>query len=409
MQILIAMTPYPLQPTAGNIPADKIAGRENEIKNLFTLLQSQSVLIEEFRRMGKTLLLQKLEFKSKQDGLVNKAFYFNVQGIQDKTEITDELLYVLRNERNLSFLKTNWGRCKKMYNAVKPEIVNIADISFKLPEFKTKWKEAITACLEDIAERNSERGELVTLILDEFPMMLWNWVDNDKAADAMELLDLLRNIRQSLKENGNIRFVICGSIGMKVVLDRLREEFRYTGEPFNDTITFSLEPMAKEDAEFLCECLFLSGFTCNGDKAFFFARICQLTERLPFYINKIFLIVHLSYGSELSSDNIDKAFSDILTHPNHADVFEQLHSRLTTYHGSKARNMQDILNFLSEKEWPASEIEIVDNINQEKETVLQGLERLIKEHYLQRTFINQKRHYTFKYQLFRKWWQLNKA
>jgi len=403
------MIPYPLQPTAGSIFPDKIAGRESEIEALLILLESQSIMIEEFRRMGKTLLLQKLEYISKQKGLRNKAFYFNVQGIQDKTEVTDILLCELRQERNFSFLKTSWNRCKKLYSAIKPDEVSVADISFKLPEFRAKWKEALTACLEDIAERNKEKNELITLILDEFPMMLWGWIDSGKAADAMELLDLLRNIRQSLKENGNIRLIICGSIGMKVVLDRLREEFKYTGEPFNDTVTFSVEPMLPNDARFLCECLFLSGFTCEEEKEPLFGRVCHLTERLPFYINKMFSVIHLNYESKLSGDNVDKAYQDILTHPNYTDVFEQLHSRLTTYYGDKARLMQDILNMLSESEEPVNETVVTTGLSYEKEKTRVGLDKLVKEHYLLRTFINEKRHYGFKYQLFRKWWKLNKA
>ncbi|MBT1700366.1 hypothetical protein KK083_25995 [Fulvivirgaceae bacterium PWU4] len=403
------MNPYALNPTAGTIPPSRIVGRAFEIKTLLQILESQSVLIEQFRRMGKTLLLQKLEHFTREEDHSNKAIYFILQGVRDPTEITDTLLNTLRDQRNFALVKSSFDKMRLLYNAIKPETVNIKDVSFKLPEFKSKWKDALTACLEDIADRKSDSGEILTLILDEFPMMLWNWLEAGKSNEAMELLDVLRNIRHSLKEKNNIRFLICGSIGMSVVLDRLRKDHHYTGEAFNDTANYSIEGMSKEDAVFLCECIQLSGFDCLESKHALFDEICELTENLPFYINKIFAIMALQSSSEISRASIKQAYDALLQEPIHSDSFNQLYTRIQIYYCKEdAWIMTGLLDMLCKHEEAVSEEDITQHIGGEPAVKL-ALATLTKEHYLMRSFVGEKRHYKFKYKLFRKWWKLNKA
>lgn len=403
------MTPYPLSPTTGTIPPDKIPGRDKEIGNLKKLLLAQSVIIEEFRRMGKTLLLQKFEYITLRDNLPVKAIYFTVQNVKNASEITDQLLDTLRKEEKHAGLKIAWNKCKSLYNKIKPEQIDVKDISFKLPDFRLHWKEALTACLEDIAEHKQVKGKGITLILDELPIMLWGWIQNKNAVEAIELLDTLRVIGQTLNKKSNLRFIICGSIGMSVVLDHLRENYQYTGEPFNDAENFSVEAMSENDGMFLCECLYLSGFTADKDREKHFKKICELTECLPFYINKIFSIIDINYGSALTAATIEKAYFDILSDPKYSDVFDQLHTRLTTYYGPKAVLMQKILNFLSDGDDAVSEKVILGNFEDDEQVIKKALERLTREEYLKRTFLNGKRHYNFKYTLFRKWWGMNKA
>ncbi|GAB4012002.1 hypothetical protein GCM10028808_27040 [Spirosoma migulaei] len=49
------MSPYLLTPTAGTISPDKIVGRTKEINQLKTLLEGQSIVLDDIRRMGKTM------------------------------------------------------------------------------------------------------------------------------------------------------------------------------------------------------------------------------------------------------------------------------------------------------------------------------------------------------------------
>ncbi|HAK76301.1 MAG TPA: hypothetical protein DCM71_05195 [Runella sp.] len=404
------MKPYKLSPTAGTIADDKIVGREKEIAKMLLLLDSQSVVIEEMRRMGKTLFIKKLAYKCKNTN--NKALYFFLQGTKDLVELSDLLFSELRKEQSFGKFKIAFNGIKKLYNKLKPEEVDLDVISFKLPEWEVKWKDALSTLLEDIANRNNENDEILTIILDEFPVMLWDWIQGGKAQEAMEFLDVLRKQRQTLEAKGKVRFVVCGSIGLQVVLKHLKQKHNYMGEPFNETETFSLEAMSEEDAVFLCECLYLSDFKADieDDKLEYFKRIVAFTEGLPFHINKIFTVLQQNYNSLLSQKNLEMAFEELLTAPNHFSTFKHLYDRLMIYYPDQESSvMVRLLNHLSKQIEPYGESELIRSIDNEPNLIKEALMILVSEQYLKRSFGENGRSYVFKYEIFKKWWKLNKA
>lgn len=402
--------PYKLNPTTGTIQPEKIVGRPIEEAKLKLLLEAQSVVIEEFRRMGKTLFLMKYVYNSNAE---NKAIYFSLQGVKDIGELIDVLLKELRKEQSWGKLKIGFNAIRKIYNTLKPEAVDVAGVSFKLPEWKNQWKDALVACLEDVATRTKDVNETLTLILDEFPVMLWEWIQNGKAAEAMEFLDILRKERQTLEATGSVRFVVCGSIGLQIVLKHLQRAFNYTGEPFNDTETFSIEGMSKEDAIFLCQCLFLSDFKVkeNENLADLFEIIYQKTEGLPFYINKIFSIIQLHYNKEVSKENIEKAFQDLLTKHEHTKIFKQLVDRITIYYPKEeGLLMLNILKIAAQKIGKLSDNELSIEISEDKPNLIaEALANLVNDQYLLFSYENEQRFYSFKYQLIKQWWKINRA
>ncbi len=407
--------PYKLLPTTGNISPDKVVGRLTEIEELYTLTEAQSVVLSEIRRMGKTLFLQKFAYITIKENRPNKAIHFDLMGVADITELTDKLLETLRKEQSYGWLKVQMNRCKNLYNRFKPDKIDVKlphslpEFSFKLPEFTTEWKKALTACIEDLADRNHADNESLTLILDEMPYMLWQWILNGKAQDAIELLSLLRSIRSELKDKGRIRFVICGSVGLEVVLHHLRTEFRYTAEPFHDTAKYSLEAMNDADAAFLCQCLALSDFEFVENQETAIQEICRLTENLPFYINKLFRILQQSFDSKISQNTVEQAFNELLTDIDQDSTFEQLDSRLTTYYPKQAEVMFEILNYLAKQNTAKTEDEIKQSLAADDKNVQNVLRLLTKDTYLRRSINEGVRSYQFKYQLIKKWWKLNKA
>ncbi len=404
------MKPYKLSPTAGTITADKIVGREKEIAKILLLLEAQSVVIEEMRRMGKTLFVKKLAHQC--EGTNNRALYFFLQGTKDLVELSDMLFAALRKEQSFGKIKIAFEGIRKLYNVLKPEEVDLEVVSFKLPDWKIKWKDALSTLLEDIANRNNENDEILTIILDEFPVMLWDWIQDGKAQEAMEFLDVLRKQRQTLEAKGKVRFVVCGSIGLQVVLKYLKQKHNYMGEPFNETETFSLEAMSNEDAIFLCECLYLSDFKVDAEenKVSFFKKIIAFTEGLPFYINKVFTILQQNYDFLLSEQTLELAFNDLLTSPNHLKTFKHLYDRINIYYPENESSiMLLVLNYLSKQEGIVQENDLLKSIEGEVNLLKEALLILVSEQYLKRSFDESGRAYIFKYNLFKQWWKLNKA
>ena len=412
------MQPYPLTPTAGTISPDRIVGRAKEISQIKKLLEGQSIVLDDIRRMGKTMLLQKFAYLSVKNNEPNKAIYFIFQGKQNVNSLTDVLLNELRVKEKYGWLKVQMNRCHELYQkfaGTKAGIkYNDIEFSFALPEFNAKWDEVFRACIEDLADRQADRGETLTLIFDELPIMLWDWISTGKARDAMAFLDLLRDIHYSMKESNRIRFVFCGSIGMEVVLAKLKQEFQYTGEPFNYTRKFRLPPMGDTDALFLCKCLYLSGFQCGIELSItaYFQKITKACNNLPYFVNAVFATIQVDHDSVLSAQTIEQAIKTVLTDTGSAfDVFKQLDERLTTYYSpTTAKAMRSCLSALAKSRTPLTEDALKMQLPFEENETQTALETLWRDELLIRTFDeNENRQFAFKYNLIKQWWRLNKA
>lgn len=402
------MKPYKLSPTQGTIPADKIVGREKDIQKLQKMLESQSVVIEEIRRMGKTLFLKKYEAQATKN---QHVIYFTLQGTSSVNDLIDMLMTELRNEQSYKGVKITWSKILKLYNAVRPDF-DISGMTFKLPEFEQKWKEVLGACLHDIANRKKEKGETLVIILDELPIMIWNWIVNGKAEQAKEFLDVLRKHRQLLEDTGSVRFVVCGSIGMQVVLKRLKDEHSYTGEPFNDTARYNIGAMSDEEAIFLCECLVLDDFIIDSGekKEELLKSICEYAENLPFYINRLFSIIRHYFDDVLNSKNIEASYNLLLNDPLESKVLKQLEDRIKTYYNTEDANcMKAILTLISQKNKKVSQKKILKEVPFDENIIKENLHTLLSENYLIRELSNDKKQFSFKYQIVKKWWNINMA
>ena len=400
---------YKLSPTQGTIPPGKTVGREKDLKRLEKTLEAQSVLIEEIRRTGKTLFLKKYAYVPHKN---QKVIYFTLQGVKDVNELIDNLMTDLRKEQSFGKLKIAWNSVKNIYDKVKPESIDINTISFRLPEWKTKWKDALTACLKDISEREKEEDETLVLILDELPIMIWDWIQNDKAEQAKEFLDILRRNRQLLEETGKIRFVICGSVGMQVVLKKLKEDHSYTGEAFNDMASFSIGAMRQEEASFLSNCLFLDDFEKEKGENIndLIEQINKLAERLPFYINILFTIIRNEFDDVLSHKNITDAYNMLLNVPQYNKVLKQLEERITIYYSKhEAKAMKSILDYISKQGKKVSEDDLIKELSLEKSDLKQSLYILQLESYLTKEIKDETNYFYFKYKLVKKWWKINMA
>lgn len=411
--------PFPLLPTVGTIPPEQIVGREGEIVKLLRLLRSQSVSVEEMRRMGKTLLLQKLTYWCNSGRLPEefaaekfKAKYFSFQGRQNLGEVIDILIKGLKEFKEwqqIDFSRT-YTFVRSIFSAPEMEIGG-AKFSLTLPEYKRSWKEIFFKVLDDIADVQVKAGGKLILIFDELSIMLWEWYKEGKHEEAIELLDILRERRQALEKKG-IRFVYCGSIGIKVVLNAFRKELKYTGEPTNEMEEFSLNAFTRAETNFLCECFVLSGFEiCDGDKAACFQLVFELCNGLPFYISLLFNLLQTEFNYTISRRTIESAYRMILNDPRHHKSFRQLVDRLEIYYPKeKMVEMAAILNLLSRREGLVSEARLYDQLDiDDKASLNESLYALLGDHYLVREIEDDERVYKIKYQIFKAWWKINRA
>lgn len=263
--------------------------------------------------------------------------------------------------------------------------------------------------LKNVSENLEKDNKKLILILDELPIMLWDWYQAGRHQEAIELLDILRERRQDLESKG-LRFVYCGSIGIKVILQTLKSKLNYTGEPTNDMREYHLKPFSLEDSKFLMECFLLSGFEIeNKNKENLFFHIHNLCNGLPFYISNLFHIINVDFEAEITKENIDKAFDSLLNETHYQKIFNQLKERLDIYYKEDSKGMIKILNILSKSPEAISESQIITRTDEEVDVIKNALETLVNDHYLVKSMIDGERNYTYKYLIFKEWWRLNKA
>lgn len=408
---------FPLTPTIGTIQDDKIVGREKEITTILKSLRVQSITLEEMRRMGKTLLLRKLMHQCNNDLLPVefssdnfKAVYFSFQGKQNLGEVIDTLIGGLEDFKKwyqIDFAKT-YELIRKIASSFKFGYGG-AEATVNLPEFKQDWKKIFFRTLDDVSESLEKQQQVLILILDELPIMLWDWYKANRYDEAIELLDILRERRQELERKG-VRFVYCGSIGIKVILQTLRRKLNYTGEPTNDMLEFNLKPFEIEESKFLMECFILSGFTINKrHKNKILEEIHELCNGLPYYIAQLFLIIQAEFNNEITKDSINNAYKLILNDTTYQKAFNQLKERLEIYYPENAKLMSKILSILSSQEEHIYESSILSQIEDNDDKIKKNLYTLVEDHYLQRILDNGIRKYSFKYKIFRQWWEINIA
>src|SRR5262249_46605044 len=150
-------------------------------------------------------------------------------------------------------------------------------------------------------------------------------------------------------ETKGLRFIYCGSIGIKVVLGTFRKDLKYTGEPTNEMEEFGLNPFSEDEANFLCDCFLLSDFEIGAaEKADCFKLIFELSNGIPFYISLMFNLIQMEFDYKVTSSNIKEAYKLVLSDPKHHKVFKQLIERLEIYYSPDQKSeMIKVLNFLS--------------------------------------------------------------
>jgi hypothetical protein len=412
------MNPFPLNPTIGTIPDHQIIGREQEIIKILRLIKGQSISIEQIRRMGKSLLLKKLAYLCNENKLPKefenekiKAKYFSFQGKENLGEVIDLLikeLETLKEWYQIDFTKT-YDFVRKIIGSTTIDI-NDAKFTFNLPEYKKSWKEIFFKALDDIADSQKKSESKLILIFDELPIMLWDWYKAGKHDEALELLDILRERRQDLESKG-IRFIYCGSIGIKVVLKTFKEEFGYTGEATNDMEEFGLDTLIKSESDLLCECYTLSGMKIiENDKPDIWNLVYKLTNGLPFYISKIFNIIQTEFDLIINEENITKSYDLLMNSTLNHQAFNQLKDRISIYYPNEQKEIAiELLKILSKEDDFILEEVLVTRLNNESSKISEVLYQLFSDHYLVREIKDDKRAFKFKYEIFKKWWRINIA
>jgi hypothetical protein len=207
------------------------------IETLWQAVEQQSLIITAERRIGKTTVIKKMRDAPVPGWL---PVYQDLERCHSAAEFA---MCVYKDIHHfLSQKGKATRRAKELLSALGGTEVGGL---FKLPEKTTApWKEVLTRAVEDLIHENDPEGTKLLFLWDEMPFMLANIRDREGEQTAMEVLDLLRALRQT---HGSLRMIMTGSIGLHHVLSSLRKK-NYGNSPVNDMATVDVPPLAKVDA-----------------------------------------------------------------------------------------------------------------------------------------------------------------
>ena len=389
----------------GPVTGNAIIGREKEISQIWRTLQIRSVLLASERRVGKTCVLRKMADHPVDGWTPVQAF---VESARHPIECVEKI-YTEANQMEVRSSRGVWlGRIKSALQSMAGS--EIAGLKF--PPIQKNWKQLLDALAEDIAENMDKR---VLIMVDEFPLMVNNVIEDHGPGVGMEVLDSLREIRQKYEPSGRVRFVLSGSIGLNLVLQHLRREHGYKGAPTNDMAQEVLSGMTIDDTELMCQRLLDEEGVRRMGPAEVRQRMFEATDGLPHFIQHVCEQIQRSGVGHVTPEDIDRIVRELLDDPA-VQGFRDAADRIETYY--KRLHVNEvafhILKMLCYEEDLVREEDILDYVRSQMvvgqdRLILSTLEWLRDDHYIIRDTATGERRYRFRYRIMRQWWQINQG
>lgn len=394
----------PMRAAAGaQLPIQHIFGRDAFIAGLWRALQKNSIRLEAERRIGKTSILNKMAAEPPSGW---EPILLDLEQVHSAAEFAETVCGKVHERL------TGWKKQGRRCMGFLETLVGASVGPIKFPEKKDRpdgyWKKLLVNAIEDLVEQQAAVGKRVVFLFDEMPWMLSAIADpkRDGEQTAMEVLDVLRSLRQSPATGQGFRMVLCGSIGLHHVLESLKK-LGYKNQPVNDMLLVEVPPLVPPDAAELAARL-LQGEGLTADEAAPTA-IAEQTGGFPYYIHWIVSKLALS-GELVTPDHIDHVVKELLTAPHDPCNFLHFKQRIGGYHAPCERIALALLDHAAAHPRLLSQAELINvgkSAGAADENGIRELLRLLAvDHYLIR---DTEGRYTFRHTLLRRWWVIEQG
>jgi hypothetical protein len=379
----------------GQLAPDEICGRDGFIEDLWRELEQLSVVLTAERRTGKTCVAKKMQANPPAGAL---AFFQDLEGVYSAAELVEAVIRSVKPELTRGAQAV--AAFQKFWSSIGgTEIAGV----LRLPEaVQPEWKHLLTKVIENLLAHH--RGPVI-FFWDEFPQMLHN-ISQEKPGDAMEILDLLRTLRQ---QNPRLRFVYTGSIGFHSVLSYLQRR-GYRNAPKNDMHTALLPPLSTEHGIKLARSLMDGEQIVAHEAEAVAAEVAEEAGCIPFYIHQI---VGDMRGKPHVGPGTARAILDAGLRASH-DPWEMRHYRTRIdhdYEGDDRLYALATLDTIGASTTPLSFAEIAARAKArpgvtDDERLRDVLKHLEQDHYIAKSAETGR--YAFRTSLIGRWWRLER-
>jgi hypothetical protein len=385
------------------LPIEDIFGRDQFIANLWRVLEVNSVRMEAERRIGKTSILHKMEAEPPPGW---EPVSLDLEQVHSATEFAEKVCEKIHGR--LTGWKKQGQRIWSFLESLRGTQVG----KIKFPEKTARpvgyWKTLLNHAVEDLVEQQHAVGRRVVFLFDEMPWMLYAIADPQRegAQTAMEVLDVLRSLRQSTTTGQGFRMVLCGSVGMHHILAELQRS-GYRNQPVNDMMLIDVPPLERDVAAELATQM-IAGEKLPGESNAA-SRIAEVTGGFPFYIH--WLISRLStQGRTATQTEIDDAVNWLLTADHDLCDLRHFLKRIHSYYPGVDTIVLAILDHAAKNQAPLTQADLI-NVGKsagssDDEQLRDLLCQLAMDHYLSRGTDGR---YTFRTALLRRWWLIERG
>jgi hypothetical protein len=386
------MSPIKSNP-GGPIPVNAIVGRDALVANVWDILEQQSIILTAERRIGKTQVLRKMEAMAPDNWA---TVFTDLEKVHTAADFARDVYQHV--SRHLSLGKRSTNLARKFLQDLGGTSVGSM---ITLPE--ASWKPFLIHCITDLV--SEQRDHRLVFCWDEMPYMLDNIRQREGEAVAMEVLDVLRSLRQ---EHPNFRMVLTGSIGLHHVLTSLKE-LGYRNAPVNDMHSIEVPPLDDEHARELAAALIQGEKLPSPDLHEAAAAIATAADCVPFYIHHIVRRLKLT-GSQASPEDIQQAVTDQMHDAN--DPWELAHyrDRICAYYPADTQVVIAILDAVATASQPIAVDDVLQQVSSQvegfndREHLLALLRLMDRDHYLLRDPAG----YRMRFPLIARWWRLDR-
>jgi hypothetical protein len=387
----------------GIIAPEHVVGRDPLIARLWSMLDGQGLVLTAERRMGKTTIIRKMMAEPTADLC---AVYMDAERVSSPAELVERTAQSIGGHLGSSSQAKRW--LVDLWAALGgTEVAGV----LKLPGAKgVPWKTALERLLGGLAANAEPR---VALIWDEFPWALQKIARAEGEAVVVDLLDILRGLRQT---HARLRLVFTGSIGLHHVLTSLQDD-GWVHSPINDMRTVEIPPLAQPDATELALLLVRGEGLDGADASAAAEHIARELDGIAYYIQHV--VAKLADGGQAATPDLAaRIIQHALTDPNDPWQLEHYRSRLASYYGPKAAAARALLDTLAER-GPLALGDLHEALTlqfrpdsdtaralcgPDREPLRRLLKLMQRDHYLGQDADGR---FGFRFPLIRRWWRLD--
>jgi hypothetical protein len=251
----------------GQLSPDDVIGRDRLIAEIWNILDRQSLILTGDRRMGKTSIIKRMTAQSLSNKLVK---YQDLEGIRTPLEFVESVFKSVENDLNSSDRYMIFTAIRELRGAAIEE--------FRVPILlEPNWKNILIKTIECLM---AYQDNITVFFWDEMPMMLHNIKRDFGETVMMEILHILRSLRQTYSR---LRMVFTGEIGVHHIISQ-----NYVGSsPTNDMHSQEIPPLDLSDAVMLAQELLTNSMIVVEDSPDIARFISQSVNCIPFYIHSV--------------------------------------------------------------------------------------------------------------------------